>query len=106
MTVAAFNLMWKSEIACGMFNDGAYNVNGVLANGGAGVAKQGLDSGRVMLLQKFVQDKMEPGQDKETVWRRCVTAIHKRLYQLKQSGNKENPKIKVEEDDEKAYIYC
>ena len=107
VTVAAFNWMWKSEIACGMFNDGAYNVYGVSANGGAGVAKQGLDSGRVMLLQKFVQDKMEPGQDKETVWRKCVTAIHKRLYQLKhsQGAHKENPKVK-EEDDEKAFIYC
>jgi hypothetical protein len=99
--------MWKAEIEAGHFNDGRYNVYGLSANGAAG-AKIGLDSVRVMLLQKFVQDKMGPGSDKEKLWGKCVTAIHKRLYQFKQGENKENPRVKDEPDydDEKAYIYC
>ena len=43
--------------------------------------KLGLESTRVMLLQNFVQDKMAPGSEKDKLWAKCVTAIHKRLYQ-------------------------
>ena len=96
--------MWKAEIDSGMFNDGKYNVYGGAAMGCAGVEpKLGLDSTRVMLLQKFVQDKMEPGSDKDKLWAKCVTAINKRLYQLRQN-NKENSQIKGEPEDEQ-YTY-
>jgi hypothetical protein len=65
-----------------LFRDGLYNVYGCSPKGSHQV-RYPLDSGKVILLQSFVKDKTPHGQDKDLLWRRCVTAIHKKLYTLK-----------------------
>jgi hypothetical protein len=82
VAVAAFCEMWKDDIAAGVFKAGLYNVYGCSPKGSHQV-RYPLDSGKVILLQNFVKDKMPHGQDKDLLWRRCVTAIHKKLYTLK-----------------------
>jgi len=61
-----------------LFRDGLYNVYDCSPKGSHQV-RYPLDSGKVI----FLQDKMPHGQDKDLLWRRCVTAIHKKLYTLK-----------------------
>jgi hypothetical protein len=122
--VAAFNEMWKDEIESGMFKDGLYNVYGNSPKG-SNERRYPLDSHRVLLLQNFVQDKMPAGSDKDRLWSKCVSAIHKRIYSMK-DANKENEVRPGRQsknnsygsngsssnggfdpfDDEKAYVYC
>jgi hypothetical protein len=89
IATAAFTEFWKVEIDTGMFSKGDYNVYGIAPKGSA-ARKFSLDPQRVIMLQNFVMDKMPSGVDKEATWKKCVSAIHKKLHNLKGSGSTEN----------------
>ena len=56
---------------------------GFAPKGHIGPKKQALDPTRVNLLQKFIIDKMDHGVDRDRMWAKCVSAIHKKLYTLR-----------------------
>jgi hypothetical protein len=89
IATAAFTEFWKVEIDTGMLSKADYNVYGIAPKGSA-ARKFSLDPQRVIMLQNFVMDKMPSGVDKEATWKKCVSAIHKKLHNLMGSGSTEN----------------
>lgn len=78
---AAFDFMFREEIARGDFNDGNWNVYGVAPNGRR-EEYIALNPMKINAMERFVRDKIDQGADKDATWKSCVKAINRKIWKI------------------------
>ena len=76
---ACFDVIFKQEIESNIFKEANYNVYGIPPNGSKDEYLP-LNKTKMIALERYVRDRMEQSVDKESLWKKCVKALNRKIW--------------------------
>ena len=78
---ACFDVIFKQVIESNIFKEANYNVYGIPPNGSKDEYLP-LNKTKMIALERYVRHRMEQSVDKESLWKKCVKALNRKIWKL------------------------